>query len=211
MCCGCAGWKPSGTRDTPLISAVYLTVWETGAVGENMRKGVLVHICYVCVCLLCIRCTYGNRCLRVTPFISPLITIPTGKGGTEEPFKCKHSLPAHNTLRLRVSHSPYTVHLPRLRLPTPNTHTTCSSDCLPGRRDSGQLIFSSTHRLINTKTPNYSGLMQKNTRASLLAVLQSKPLFLQTVLFELVAHYVALSFTYSLSHSLIFLRSNKLF
>lgn len=42
MCCGCAGWQPSGTHDTPLISCVYLLVWETGTVGENMGGGIQV-------------------------------------------------------------------------------------------------------------------------------------------------------------------------
>lgn len=87
--------------------------------------------------------------------------------------------------------------------PTPcpqHTHTTCSSDCLPGRPDSGQLIFSSTHRLINTKTPHYSGLMQNNPGKLVRLVTIQAAFSLLTVLFELVAHYIPLSFTCSCSH-----------
>lgn len=115
------------------------------------------------VCLLCIWCSYGKRRLRVSPFISSLITVPTGKAAQKSLSNANAiSLLAHNMHRLAVSHNPFTVYLPRLRLPAPNTHTPCSSDCLPGRPDSGQLIFSSTHRLINTKAPHYSGLSQNN-------------------------------------------------
>lgn len=79
------------------------------------------------------------------------------EGGIEESFKCKLTLCLRTTHTHTGWQSPtalFTVYLPCLQLPAPNTHTTCSSDCLPGKRDSGQLIFSSTHRLINT--PHYS-------------------------------------------------------
>lgn len=60
MCCGCAGWQPSGTHDTPLISCVYLLVWETGTVGENMGEGIQVlYDVYVYVCSECVCCVYG--------------------------------------------------------------------------------------------------------------------------------------------------------
>lgn len=48
MCCGWAR-RPSGTRDTPLISYVYVLVWQTGAVGENMIEWVWVTTCSVFV------------------------------------------------------------------------------------------------------------------------------------------------------------------
>lgn len=81
------------------------------------------------------------------------------EGGIEESFKCKHAFsactqPARQTPTDSLQYtSHYTL---------PPTHTTCSSDCLPGRPDSGHLIFSSTHRSINTKSSHYSGLMQNN-------------------------------------------------
>lgn len=174
MCCRCAGWQPSRTHDTPSISCVYLPVWETVVVGECLY-GVRV-----CVYM----CPYGKRCLWVSPFISSLITVPTGTAEQESLSNAKAlSLLAHNTHRLAVSHSPLTVYLLlRLQLPAPNTHTTCSSDCLPGTPDSGQLIFSLTHRLINT-TPHYSGLMQKQPRqASQTCYNLSRLLFLQSCL-----------------------------
>ena len=164
-------------------------------------------MCIVCVCLLCIWCSYGKRRLWVSPFISSLITVPTGKAAQKSLSNANAlSLVAHNMKRLAVSHSPFTVYLPHLQLPAPNAHTTCSSDCLPGKPDSGQLIFSSTHQLINTKTPHYTGLMQncgklvrhvtiQATFSSLQFYLHLKPII--SLLF-----YLFLAF--------IFLTSNKL-
>lgn len=163
MCCGCAGWQPSGTRDTPLISCIYLLVWETGAVGENMGEGIQVlYGVYVYVqvwaCLLCMVLLWKE----LSPGFSIYIFInhrSHWEGGIEESFKCKHAFSACTQHAWQSLTDPlqYTSHYT-----LPPTHTTCSSDCLPGRPDSGQLIFSSTHRSINTKTPHYSGLMQNN-------------------------------------------------
>lgn len=112
MCCGCAVWQPSGTHDTPLISCVYLPVWETVAVGQNMREGVQVLV-------LCIWCSYGKCRLWVSPFISSLITVPTGKGAQKSLSNANvFSLVAQNTHRLAGSlpHPFYSI--PPLR-PTP--------------------------------------------------------------------------------------------
>ena len=126
MYCRCAGWQPSGTHDTPLISCVYLPVWETVAVGQNM-KGVCLSAYMVCVCVCLCVCpcsSYGKRRLWPSPFISSLITVPTGKAAQKSLSNANSlSLLAHNTHRLAVSHSPFTVCLPRVRLPAPNTHT----------------------------------------------------------------------------------------
>ncbi len=119
---GCAGWQPSGTHDTPLISYVYLPVWETVAVGQKNER----WSAYVCMCvfLLCIWCSYGKRHLWVPPFISSLITVPTGKAAQRSLSNANSlSLLAHNRHRLAISHSPFTVHFPHVRLPAPNTHT----------------------------------------------------------------------------------------
>jgi len=95
--------------------------------------------------------SYGKHCLWVPPFISALITIPTGKAAQRSLSNANAlSLLAHNIHQLAVSHSPFTVYLPVHH--APSAHTTCSSDCLPGRPDSGQLFFSSTHPLINSKS-----------------------------------------------------------
>lgn len=122
------------------------------------------------------------------------------EGGTEESFKCKRALSGciKHAPAGSLPHPFYSI--PPLR-PTPfpqQTHTSRSSDCLPGRPDSGQLSFSSTHRLINTKTPHYFSLIQNNLGKQS-DLLPSKQLSLLTVLFELVAHYIPLSFTCSCS------------
>lgn len=148
MRCGCAGWQPSGTCDTPLISYVYLPVWETVAVGQKKGEMECLYVC-MCVFLLWIWHSYGKRHFWVSPFIPSLITIPTGKAAQRSLSNANSlSLLAHNRHRLAISHSPlqYTSIASDSQAPThSHTHIMCSSDCLPGRPDSGQLIFSSTH------------------------------------------------------------------
>lgn len=122
MRCGCAGWQPSGTCDTPLISYVYLPVWETVAVGQKNER----WSAYVCVCvfLLWIWHSYGKRHLWVSPFIPSLITIPTGKAAQRSLSNANSlSLLAHNRHRLAISHSPLQYTYPCIRLPGPNTLT----------------------------------------------------------------------------------------
>lgn len=117
----------------------------------------------VCICV-CVSAVYivllWKALSLVSPFISSLITVPTGKAAQKSLSNANAlTLLAHNTHRLAVSHYSFTVYLPRLRLPAPNTHNLFF--WLFPRETSGQLIFSSTHRLINT-TPHYSGLTQNN-------------------------------------------------
>ena len=162
MCCGCAGWQPSGTHDTPLISCVYLPVWETVAVGQNIREvspSAYMVCMYVSAVYMVLLWKAPSLGLSIYIFINHR---SHREGGTEESFKCKRTLSAC-TQHTQAGSLPQPFYSIPPSCPTPcpqHTHTTCSSDCLPGRPDSGQLIFSSTHRLINTKTPHYSGLMQ---------------------------------------------------
>ncbi len=94
------------------------------------------------------------------PFISSLITVPTGKAA-QKSLSNANALSCTQHTQAGSLPQPFYSIPPSPPTPCPqHTHTTCSSDCLPGRPDSGQIIFSSTRRLINTKTPHYSGLMQ---------------------------------------------------
>lgn len=117
------------------------------------------------------------------------------EGGTEGVFQMQTrslSTLAHNMHRLAASHSSFTVYLPLY--PSPNTHATCSSDCLPWRPDAGRLIFSSTRRLINTEPPHYSGLTKKQLRqASQTCYNPSNFLFLQSCLNSQTIIYPSLS------------------
>lgn len=200
MCCGCAVWQPSGTHDTPLICCVYLPVWETVAVGQNMREGVQVPVCCVCVSAVYMVLLWKVPSLGLSIYIF-INHRSHREEGTEESFKCKRVLSGCTKHAQAGWQSPTSL-LQYTSLASdslPPTHTPLSSDCLPGRPDSGQLIFSSTHRLINTKTPHYSGLMENNPGKQS-DLLRSKPLSLLTVLFELVAHYIPFSFTCACSH-----------
>lgn len=77
----------------------------------------------VCECLLCIWCSYSKLRLWVSPFTSSLITVPTGEAAQKSLSNANTvSLLAHITHRRAVSHNPFTVYFPRLRLPAPKTH-----------------------------------------------------------------------------------------
>lgn len=92
MRCGCAGWQPSGTCDTPLISYVYLPVWETVAVGQKMRDGVPICV-YVCFSAVDMALLWKAPSLGLS--IYTFINHHSHReGGTEESFKCKLALPA---------------------------------------------------------------------------------------------------------------------
>lgn len=137
--------SPLGFNDTPLISVVYLLVSEIGAVGETITLPILSGV-YV-YCLMCTWCSYGKRRLRGSPFISSLITVPTGR-----PHRGVFQMRTRS-LRLHTTHTQPLYNI-STSVAAHNTHNL--SGCLSGRPDSGQLIFSSTDRLINTKTPHYS-------------------------------------------------------
>lgn len=98
-------------------------------------------------CLMCTWCSYGKRRLRGSPFISSLITVPTGR-----PHRGVFQMQTRS-LYLHTTHTQPLYSIPT-SVAAHNTHNLAG--CLSGRPDSGQLIFSSIDRLINTKTPHYS-------------------------------------------------------
>ena len=94
MCCGCAGWQPSGTHDTPLISCVYLPVWETVAVGQNIREvspSAYMVCMYVSAVYMVLLWKAPSLGLSIYIFINHR---SHREGGTEESFKCKRTLSA---------------------------------------------------------------------------------------------------------------------
>lgn len=96
-----------------------------GDCGCGTKKWEMEYLyVYMCVFLLWIWHSYGKRHLWVSPFKPSLITIPTGKAAQRSLSNANSlSLLAHNRHRLAISHSPFTVYFPCIRLPGPNTLT----------------------------------------------------------------------------------------
>lgn len=74
------GGSPVGLM-THLWYPVFISLSGRLGLWEKNERGSLsaYYIVGMCVSLLCVWCSYGKHSLWVSPFISSLITIPTGK------------------------------------------------------------------------------------------------------------------------------------
>lgn len=163
-----------------------------------MRDVVCAYTVCVCVRALCIWCSHGKLSLWVSPFISSLITVPTGKAGQKSLSNANGLTLLHTTRTGWLAPRTLLQYTSFASVSLPPTRTTCSSDCLQGRPDSGQLILSSPRRLINTRTSSlFRSHAKQLSKLDGGDTLQAP--FSSYSLFELVAHYIALSFTLSFS------------